>query len=178
MILYHGTNLDIQSIDLALCRPYKDFGRGFYTTEILEQAQKMAKRVARIYGGEPIVNVYEIIDDFINSSELNMMNFGSVPSEKWAVFVMNNRNKFFTDFESKDCNVDCKYDIVLGPIADDDMAVLFRQYQSNLISLETLINGMTFRETTNQCSFHTERAVKLLKKVGVHYDKTGTVNGV
>lgn len=29
MILYHGTNLDIQSIDLALCRPYKDFGRGF-----------------------------------------------------------------------------------------------------------------------------------------------------
>lgn len=29
MILYHGTNIDIQSINLALCRPYKDFGRGF-----------------------------------------------------------------------------------------------------------------------------------------------------
>ena len=55
MMLYHGTNIDIQSIDLALCRPYKDFGRGFYTTEILEQAQKMAKRVARIYGGNPII---------------------------------------------------------------------------------------------------------------------------
>lgn len=47
MILYHGTNLDIQSIDLALCRPYKDFGRGFYTTELPEQAQKMAVRVAK-----------------------------------------------------------------------------------------------------------------------------------
>ncbi|MDE5801770.1 MAG: DUF3990 domain-containing protein [Lachnospiraceae bacterium] len=94
MILYHGTNLDIQSIDLALCRPYKDFG-------------------------------------------------------------------------SEDCNFDCKYDIVSGPIADDDMAVLFRQYQNRLISLETLINGMTFRETTNQCSFHTERAVKFLRKVDV-----------
>lgn len=34
MILYHGTNIDIQSINLALCRPYKDFGRGFYTTDI------------------------------------------------------------------------------------------------------------------------------------------------
>lgn len=61
MILYHGTNLDIQTIDLALCRPYKDFGRGFYTTEILEQAQKMAKRVAKIYGGMSIVNVYEVV---------------------------------------------------------------------------------------------------------------------
>ena len=57
MILYHGTNIDIQSINLALCRPYKDFGRGFYATEILEQAQKMAKRVARIYGGTPTVNI-------------------------------------------------------------------------------------------------------------------------
>lgn len=37
MTLYHGTNLDIQSIDLALCRPCKDFGRGFYTTELIEQ---------------------------------------------------------------------------------------------------------------------------------------------
>jgi hypothetical protein len=27
MMLYHGTNIDIQSIDLALCRPYKDFTR-------------------------------------------------------------------------------------------------------------------------------------------------------
>ncbi len=40
MRLYHGSNLDIQAIDLALCRTYKDFGRGFYTTELIEQAQK------------------------------------------------------------------------------------------------------------------------------------------
>lgn len=40
MILYRGTNIDIQSIDLAVCRPYKDFGRGFYTTEVLDQAKK------------------------------------------------------------------------------------------------------------------------------------------
>lgn len=49
----------------------------------------------------------------------------------------------------------------------NDITVLFRQYQNNLISLEALINGMTFCETTSQYSFHTERAVKLLKKVGV-----------
>ncbi len=126
MILYHGTNIDIQSINLALCRPYKDFGKGFYTTEITEQAQKMAIRVARIYGGSPIVNIYEIDDDFMENEELNILNLGKVPSEKWAVFVMNNRSKLFADYGSEDCNLDCKYDIVSGSIADDDMTILFR----------------------------------------------------
>lgn len=167
MRLYHGSNIDIQSIDLASCRPYKDFGRGFYTTDIREQAQKMAKRVARLYGGNPIVNMYEIADDYMKKSELNTLDFGRIPSEKWAVFVMNNRNKAFTEFASLDCNFDYKYDIVAGPIADDDMAMLFRQYQNGLISLQAMLNGMTFRETTSQYSFHTEKAISLLKKVGV-----------
>lgn len=167
MILYHGTNIDIQMIDLALCRPYKDFGRGFYTTEIPEQARKMATRVARIYGGEPVVNVYEIDDDFMKKVGLNIKDFGDVPSESWALFVMNNRNKSFTDFGSADCNFDCKYEIVRGPVADDDMTMLFRQYQNELISFETLIRGMTFKKATSQYSFHTERAIRLLKKEGV-----------
>lgn len=167
MILYHGTNIDIQSINLELCRPYKDFGRGFYTTELPEQAQKMARRVARIYGGEPIVNIYRIDDGFMKNNSLNIKDFGKFPSESWALFVMNNRNKFFTDFKSADCNIDCKYDIVCGSIADDDMAMLFRQYQNELISFDALIKGMVFKEVTNQYSFHTERAVQLLKKEGV-----------
>ena len=60
MRLYHGTNLSIKEIELNKCRPYKDFGRGFYLTDLKDQAMNMAKRVARIYGGYPIVNVYEI----------------------------------------------------------------------------------------------------------------------
>lgn len=167
MILYHGTNIDIQSIDLASCRPYKDFGRGFYTTDIQDQARKMATRVARIYGGNPIVNVYEIDDHYMKNNGLNVLDFGKIPSEKWAVFVMNNRNKAFTDFGSPDCNFDYKYDIVAGPVADDDMTMLFRQYQNDLISMQILLKGITFREVTRQYSFHTENAVALLKKVGV-----------
>lgn len=48
----------------------------------------MAKRVAKIYGGMSIVNVYEVVDDFMENSELNILEFGNIPSEKWAVFVM------------------------------------------------------------------------------------------
>ena len=32
MILYHGTNADIQSVDLQKGLRYKDFGKGFYLT--------------------------------------------------------------------------------------------------------------------------------------------------
>lgn len=80
---------------------------------------------------------------------------------------MNNRSRSFRDFNSSDCNFDYKYDIVIGPIADDDMAMLFRQYQNNLISLQALLHGMEFWKTTGQCSFHTERAISFLRKVGV-----------
>jgi len=167
MLLFHGSNMDIRVIDLAMCRPYKDFGRGFYLTVMKEQAEKMAKRVAGIYGGLPILNVFEIDDSFVNSDDLNIKDFGVETSEEWARFVMNNRSRKFTDFSSPECNFDNKYDIVIGPIADDDMAVLFRQYENGIISFENMVSGMMYKETSNQYSFHNERAIRLLKKVGV-----------
>lgn len=167
MKLYHGSNLDIHEIDLSKCRPYKDFGQGFYLTELEEQAVKMAKRVARIYGGEPIVNVYSFDENVLKGSDLNIRDFGRKASEEWARFVMNNRSRSFNDVANPECNLDNKYDIVTGPIANDDMAVLFRQYQNEIIDFETLIKGMTYKELTSQYSFHTSKAVALLKKVGV-----------
>lgn len=41
MKLYHGSNTQIQNINLSMCRPYKDFGTGFYLTDIKEQAERM-----------------------------------------------------------------------------------------------------------------------------------------
>ena len=34
--LYHGSNVKIEAIRLDLCSPYKDFGQGFYLTDIEE----------------------------------------------------------------------------------------------------------------------------------------------
>lgn len=165
MILYHGSNTDIRTINLALCRPFKDFGRGFYLTVMKEQAENMAKRVAGIYGGRPVLNVYDIDENFIHMRELNIKNFGVETSEEWARFVRNNRNRKFEKFSSIECNFDNKYDIVIGPIADDDMALLFRQYENGMITFDMMLNGMIYKKTTNQYSFHTEKAISLLKKV-------------
>ncbi len=165
MRLYHGSNLEIDNINLAMCRPYKDFGRGFYLTDIEEQAEKMAIRVAKIYGKMPIVNVYEIDDRFEDLRELKILNFGLQTTEEWARFVMNNRSRAFTDMTDELCNKDNKYDIVIGPVADDNMALLFRQYESEIIDFDTLLKGMIFKKTSTQYSFHTENSVKLLRKV-------------
>ena len=69
MILYHGSNVAIENIDLAKCRPYKDFGKGFYLTDIPRQAERMAARTAKIFGGEPILTSFEFdLDSAVNES--------------------------------------------------------------------------------------------------------------
>lgn len=40
MKLYHGSNVEINEVDLSKCRPFKDFGVGFYTTMLEEQKGK------------------------------------------------------------------------------------------------------------------------------------------
>ena len=166
MILFHGSNIEINRIDLAKCRPYKDFGRGFYLTEMQDQAMRMAKRVARIYGGEPIVTYFDADVDKILKSDLSVRIFDK-PDITWATFVMNNRSHTFTERNSKECNLENQYDLVIGPVANDDMALLFRQFEDGFITIEILTREMTYKQLTNQYSFHTERAIQFLQKAGV-----------
>lgn len=60
MILYHGSNITIETIDFNKCKPGKDFGKGFYLTDIKQQAEEMARRSVRIaQKGEPVVTTYD-----------------------------------------------------------------------------------------------------------------------
>lgn len=158
MILYHGTNCVVDKIDLNKCRPYKDFGKGFYLTTIKEQAEKMAKRVSRIYGGKPVVNVFRY--DSVVDNGINIKRFDA-PTEEWARFVINNRNG---EKSAGDNNSDNKYDIVIGPVANDDLALLFRQFSNGMIEIDTLIREMKYKKLTDQYSFHTEKALRFLTK--------------
>ncbi len=163
MILYHGSNSEVTEINLKLCKPFRDFGKGFYLTNIRVQAENMAKRTTRIKGGSPVLNLYEINDDFLSHADLHIKDFSMIPTEEWALFVMNNRNRYFSDLRNPLCNHDCKYDIVHGPVANDAMAVLFQQYEQKFIDLEMLKKRMTYKELSMQYSFHTEKAVALLR---------------
>lgn len=169
MILYHGSNIEIDKIELDKCRPYKDFGKGFYLTTILEQAAKMAARVARIYGGIAVVTEYELDETFYQDKSIKYRTF-EVPTKEWAIFVINNRNRDYDRIDGFECNHDCKYDVVTGPIANDDLALLFRQFSNGLIGAESLAREMKYKQLTNQYSFHTKKSLHYLRKVGVHFE--------
>ena len=50
MILYHGSNVIIENIDLTRSKPNKDFGKGFYLSSDEEQAFHMAALKSAILG--------------------------------------------------------------------------------------------------------------------------------
>ncbi len=110
MMLYHGSNVEIEEIDLTKCKPYKDFGSGFYLTTIKEQAIRMAENKTAVYGGTPIVTIYE---------------------------------------------------------ADDAVAATIRRFLGEKLDEEGLKKRLTYKELSNQYSFHTEKAIAYLRKVGV-----------
>lgn len=156
MILYHGSNIEINHIDLSRCKPYKDFGQGFYATDIFEQAQQLAQKNAQRYGNEPVVNVYEFDENQLENPELKVKVFHQ-PNQEWAEFVMQNRTTSIAQ-PSHD------FDIVVGPVANDDISVLFRTYRLEIIDLPTLARALTYRKLTNQYLFHTPKSLSYLDK--------------
>lgn len=157
MTLYHGSNTNIEKIELGLCSPDKDFGKGFYLTDIEEQALLMAKRRTRIAGvGTPIVSEYTFDESLLNGLELNVKIFDR-PSQEWALFVMANREASQTGYQHE-------YDIVIGPIADDGVAYQLERYARGMITIETLVEELTYRKLNRQYFFGTELSIaKLLK---------------
>lgn len=157
MKLYHGSNTVIDSVDLSKYRPYKDFGKGFYLTDIKDQAERMAARTVKMFNGTPTLTLFEFnIDDAINAG-LKIKIFDR-PNKEWAKFVMRNR----------DINVQQPahdYDIVIGPVADDTISRLLRMFTENFIDEEQLLRELTFSKVTSQYLFHTEIAIKLLEKI-------------
>lgn len=114
--------------------------------------------------GTKTVNVFEMDEGIFEDKEIKIKGFEK-PSKEWAKFILNNRDKEFKDIENLECNIDNKYDLVIGPVANDDIIVLFRTFADGLISIDTLIKELTYKELTDQYSFHTEKALKYLKEV-------------
>lgn len=83
MILYHGTYVDFSSIELDKCRPFKDFGKGFYLTDLESQAMKMAVKKSRIFNGTPVVLAFKFDERVLTDGRLKVRQF-SKPDREWA----------------------------------------------------------------------------------------------
>lgn len=158
MILYHGSTINIEKIDLSLSRPNKDFGRGFYLSADKMQAQRMGEFKALTEGGTPVLNIYEFDEAVLSSKELQVLQFCGY-SRKWAEFIFLNRNNPSTQSAHN-------YDIVYGPIANDRVGVQISKYEAGDITLEQFLENLKYMKgITYQYYFGTEKALTKLRKL-------------
>lgn len=156
MILYHGTNKDFDKIDLSFSLRFKDFGRGFYLTDIQSQAKEMSRRKVRVDGGIPVVQTYEFDQEILSGETLSVLRFDG-PSTQWAEFIFKNRNRRLQFSHN--------YDIVCGPVADDGVAYLLNLYDDGLRTLDELAESLRYRHLNSQYCFSSEKSIQFLKRV-------------
>jgi hypothetical protein len=156
MILYHGSNVAVEHPQLIPQNRALDFGGGFYTTENKAQAISFAEKVFnRRKTGTPIVSVYEF-DDKAAFAVCSLIRFDS-PDEAWLDFVSDHRNKTYNG-ES--------YELIYGPVANDDIFRTFTLYAIGERTKEETIRALKIKKLYNQMVFSSDRAISFLKYVG------------
>ena len=161
MKVYHGSYTRIETIDLSQAEANKDFGNGFYVTNIRKHAERWAKRIAHAHNTTPVVTEFLFYETAYTDSIYKVLRFPR-PCRQWVEFVMMNRNPNIPK-PAHD------YDIVEGPIANDWVTSQIRLHEKGKISMETLVEKLTHREDTHQiclCTTESLGAIKVLENVG------------
>lgn len=142
MKLYHGSYIEIEKPDLLHSRPRVDFGRGFYTTPILEQAEKWCNRF-RLRNKDGIISTYTLDEKVLD--ECRTLKFDEY-SEEWLDFILACRSgKDTTD-----------YDIVIGGVANDKVFNTVELYFEHLIDKTEAIKRLRYEKTNQQICFRTQ----------------------
>lgn len=160
MRLYHGSTINIETIQLGKSKPFKDFGKAFYLSDERSQAQELAESKAAFLGGDAVVNEFEFDRTLLIEGVEEPLRVKIFPHYclEWAEFVWNNRD------EEQDFKHD--FDIVYGPIANDTIGYQMRQYREEFTDLRGFLQGLKYRRgETFQYAFCTERAIQYLKKI-------------
>ena len=157
MTLYHGSDVEIKSIDLSKSQIFKDFGRGFYLSSDLSQARNFAKYKAdkpKSTTKTPVVTAFEVDESIFSDGTFRIKRFDAYTME-WIQFVKANR-----------CTQNTDYDIVIGPIANDDVKTQFAKHLLGEITEEALMESLKWKRCTYQYCFISEAAASKLKAKG------------
>lgn len=153
MLIYHGSNTAVENPGILVNGHYRDFGYGFYCTNI----EKQAKRWALTRHGDSIVSRYQ----YTSNAQLKICQFSEM-TEEWLQFVVECRS-----------GIEHDYDIVEGPMADDTVWNYVNDFLTGRISRKQFWVLAEFKHPTHQISFHTLSALDCLtyKKSEVVYDR-------
>lgn len=152
MILYHGSFQAVSKPDLEHSRPNVDFGRGFYTTPIHEQAVKWSEKFKN-RGEDGIISRYKFDERALE--HLKVLEFKSY-SEKWLDFVLTCRRG----------NDTSDYDIVIGGVANDKVFNTVELYFDGLIDKDEALKRLRFEKPNLQICFRSYEALSKLQFEG------------
>ena len=120
IVLYHGSIVSIEHPLVNVGRDDLDFGKGFYLTTIIEQAQQQAVRIQLIKGAsDAIINVYEL-------------DWDEIVSDSYKILKLENYDRQWLDFivESRNGKMPWKhYDIIEGGVANDKVIDTVEDYE-------------------------------------------------
>lgn len=177
-VWYHGTNESSAKnicevgIDFSKSKKELDFGIGFYLTDDIEVAKRRAfsqtKKYNRIFRkNEKPAIVTTVIDETI-FADLAIKNLEYCDRE-WLEFVLANRLpiNYLNQHNVVEHNLDLRYDVVIGSIADSDVSGLASHIESGDLTFEdiTMYDVLTDRGTTLglQMSLHTAKSLLSVK---------------
>ena len=157
MKVYHGSYTEVDKIDLSKGELARDFGRGFYVTNLHSQAEFWATKKGKKRKTQGVINEYVFYESAFVGDYFKTLRFANY-SEEWLDFVvMNRQNDTIQNLHD--------YDIVEGPVADDDIATRIAVYIAGGITKAEFIEELKFKHTiSHQIAFCTQKSLQMLKK--------------
>ncbi len=141
--LYHGSNVKVEKPEILIAGFYKDFGYGFYCTLFEKQAQKWALTKH----GASIVSIFQ----YQANETLKVLSFPKM-TDDWLDFVVNCRRGVKHD-----------YDIVEGPMADNQIWDYVEDFMEGSITREAFWVLAKFKYPTHQIVFCTPESLTTIR---------------
>lgn len=141
MEVYHGSYIKIETPRIIKGRYSKDFGVGFYCTQLKQQAERWAGKY-----DTQIVNIY----NYSLQEDLKVLEFKEMTDE-WLDFIVACR-----------ANEPHSYDIFIGAMADDQIYNYISDYIRGAITREQFWSLAKHKYPTHQMAFCSEKALKCL----------------
>ena len=152
MILYHGGTDIVEKPAIRSRSAGRDFGMGFYCTDIRTQAEHWAKRQGRIRKQGAVLNMYEFdIDAARPHAAFKIFNDYS---HQWLEMIISCR---------RNARHIHGFDVVYGKIANDDVGETVQAVVDGLMPFDFALQRLSFMPANNQYCFCTEKALAYLE---------------
>lgn len=147
MILYHGSYASVKKPDISFSRDNVDFGKGFYTTPIREQAISWVLRFKR-KRGQSVVSMYELNDAVIKEGA-SILSFDTY-SDEWLDCILSYR---------RGENLEKSFDIIIGGVANDKVFDTVELFFDGLIDRAEALKRLRFELPNMQYCFRSQSII-------------------